>query len=231
MTTTPTEPDTDRADRPAVFHLRQRNVLRVWLASQILVQLVFYVAFTGLIVQGLTNRDDAGDLARPGDITTGVIGLFVVVGLAVLRSYILLQPPLRVDTEGRAIKARLGSWPQPPLTFDEAEAMELRTRFGRQLHLFGPVEDRKGRVDPEGRYPLNLTGRSERADGGVHRLAPVLPAPLAQLDDGVVLADPARWSDAVRLALFLNVAKVWRAEAKTPDPLGQRGSETDSTTA
>ncbi|MEL6981482.1 MAG: hypothetical protein AAFO29_03565 [Actinomycetota bacterium] len=230
MTTTPTD-DTDHAASSAVFYLRQRRVLRVWLVSQLLVQLVFYVAFAGLAIQGLTSRDEAGDLARPGDITTGIIGLLVVLGLAILRSYILLQPPLRVDPDGRAIKARLGSWPQPPLTFDEAEAMELRTKFGRQLHLFGPLEDRKGKIDPRGRYPLNLTGRSERPDGGAHRLAPLLPAPLATLDDGVVLADPARWSVAVRLALFLNVRKVWRAEADAPDPLGRHGSESDSAAA
>lgn len=204
----------------AVFHLRQRGVLRVWLVSQILVQAVFYVAFIALTVQALITRDPDGDLTRPGDIATGLIGLTVVIGLAALRSYILLQPPLRVDPEGRTIKARLGSWPQPPLSFADAEAMELRTRFGRQLHLFGSLEDRKGRIDPEGRYPLNLTGRSERPDGGTHALAPLLPKPLAALDDGVVLADPARWEDAIRLALFLNVRRVWRAEAsRTPDPL------------
>ncbi len=204
----------------AVFHLRQRGVLRIWLVSQVLVQAVFYIAFAGLIVQGFTNRGPDGDLARPGDITTGLIGLAVVFGLATLRCYILLQPPLRVDPEARIIKARLGSWPQPPLTFDEADAMELRTRFGRQLHLFGPLEDRKGRIDPEGRYPLNLTGRAERPDGDHHRLAPVLPKPLAALDDGVVVADPSSWADAIRLALFLDVRRAWRADAiTTPDPL------------
>ena len=187
--------------------------------SQILVQAVFYLAFAGLTVQGLTNRTADGDLARPGDIATGLIGLTVVVSLATLRSYILLQPPLRVDPEARRIKARLGSWPQPPLSYEEAEAMELRTRFLRQLHLYGPLEDRKGRIDPGGRYPLNLTGRASRPDGRSHRLAPLLPSPLGQLGDGVVVADPARWSDAVRLALFLNVRRVWRAEAATPDPL------------
>ncbi len=207
----------------AVFHLRQRGVLRIWLVSQVLVQAVFYIAFAGLIVQGLTNRGPDGELARPGDIATGLIGLAVVVGLATLRCYILLQPPLRVDPRARTIKARLGSWPQPPLSFDDAEAMDLRTRFGRQLHLFGPLEDRKGRIDPEGRYPLNLTGRSERTDGNRHRLAPVLPEPLAALDDGVVVADPASWGDAIRLAMFLNVGRVWRAEAATtPDPLASR---------
>ena len=194
-------------------------MLRVWLVSQVLVQVVFYAAFGSLAIGGLTNRTPDGGLARPGDIVTGLVGLAAVAALATLRVYILLQPPLRVDPSARVIKARLGSWPQPPLSFDEAEQMELRARFLGQLHLFGPLADRKGRIDPQGRYPLNLTGRVERPGGGRHRLAPLLPTSLATLGDGVVVADRARWSDAIRLALFLNLRAVWRAESSTPDPL------------
>lgn len=204
---------------PRLFHLRQRGTLRVWLVSQVLVQVVFYVAFVGLLIDGLTNRTPEGDLARPGDIVTAIVGLVVVVGLAILRGYIMLQPPLRIDPEAKQIKARLGSWPQPPLSYEEAEAMELRTRFLGQLHLFGPVTDRKGKVDPRGRYPLNLTGRARRADGGEHRLATLLPEPLTTLGDGVVVADRASWGDAIRLAFFLNIRRLWHCRSSSPDPL------------
>lgn len=189
--------------------------------TQLLVQAVFYAAFAGLLIQGLIDRGPDGELDRPGDVTIAVIGLVVVLALATLRAYILLQPPLRVDPDAHQIKARLGSWPQPLLSFEEAEQMELRRRFGGQLHLFGPLADRKGRIRPRGRYPLNLVGRAVRPNGGTHRLADLLPEPLAQLSDGVVVADPARWSDAVRLALFLNVRFLWRGTTRFPDPLSE----------
>lgn len=203
----------------AVFHLRQRSLLRIWLVTQVLVQVVFYAAFAGLLIQSLTNRSPSGGLARPGDIPIAIGGLLVVFALATVRGYILLQPPLRVDPEARTIKARLGSWPQPPLTFDEADAMELRVSLFHQLHLFGPLADMKGRIDPSGRYRLNLSRGARRRNGGSHRLASLLPTSLAHLGDGVVVAEPASWRAAIRLALFLNLRTIWTAESSAPEAL------------
>ncbi len=189
---------------PEVIHLHQRSLLRIWLVTQILFQVVAYLAVVSLIVDGLTTRDPDGGLARPGYAVAGIIGLIAVVGFAVVRNHMLLQPPLRIDLVEKTIEARSGSFARSRLPFAVAETMELRTGFLHQLYL-APSDRRRDR------FRLNLTRGGRRRDGGHHPLAPLLPTPLAELSDGVFPTGPASWGDAARLACFLDLRRRWTA--------------------
>ena len=201
---------TERADQPEVIHLHQRSLLRIWLATQVLFQVVFYLAFISLVLDGLTTRDPDGGLARPGYAAFGILGLIGVAGFSVLRSYVLLQPPLSIDLAAETIESRSGSFASSRLPFAAAETMQLRTGFLHQLAL-APAER------PRDRFRLNLTRGGRRRDGGRHPLADVLPTPLAELSDNVFPVERPGWRDALRLAFFLDLRRRWAAGDHSSD--------------
>ncbi|MEM9564575.1 MAG: hypothetical protein AAGA93_18280 [Actinomycetota bacterium] len=187
---------------PQVFHLHQRSLLRIWLATQVVFQLAFYLAFAGMVLTG-----DGGYMA------IGVLGIAGVFGFSMLRSHLLLQPPLRVDLDERTIEARSGSLARSRLPFDVAETMELRTGFLHQLYLSPTETDgERGDRSRRRRFRLNLTRGGRRADDGRHQLAHLLPTPLGQLSDGVYAAEPPTWGDAARVACFVGVPRAWVAQ-------------------
>ncbi len=185
---------------PEVFHLHQRSLLRIWLATQVLFQLAFYLAFGGMLLSG-----------EGGYMLIGLLGLLGVFAFSVLRSHLLLQPPLRIDLDEQTIEARSGSLARSRLPFDVAETMELRTGLLHQLYL-SPTDDEGGGRARRRRFRLNLTRGGRRSDDRLHRLAHLLPAPLGQLSDGVYSAEPPTWGDAARVACFVGVPKAWMAE-------------------
>ncbi len=205
-----------------VLHLHQRSLLRIWLVTQVLIQAVFYVALGSMLLGGLSRGDY---------LVAGVLGLVAVFGLAVVRSYLLLQPPLSLDLDERMIESRSGTLARTRLPFDVAERMELRTGILHQLYLARRDDpdpdsdpdsdsdsdsDREAGVGPR-RFRLNLAWGGIRRDDGEHRLADVLPTPLRRLSDGVVAIEKPTWGDAVRLACFVGLVRTWRGRpVETP---------------
>lgn len=208
--------DEGSAGSDRVIHLHQRSLLRIWLVTQVMIQAVFYAAFVSMLAAGLE---------QPGYLVGGVLGLAGVAGFATVRGYLLLQPPLTIDLDDRMIEARSGSLARARLPFDVAERMELRTGIIHQLYLAATGPD----SGPK-RFRLNLTRGGRRSDDGEHELADVLPTPLRQLSDGVVITDRPTWGEAARLACFLGLGRVWRGRPPRSASLLDADTATDADT-
>ena len=195
-------------DDSSEFFIQRQWERRYWILFLGLGQVISYALAFAAIANGL-RLSGAGDEAGQRWITiAGGVFIAAIVMFAVL-SMMLMRPRVKVNLADRTL--HYIGFNADQVTFDEANGMRLKTSIGTGLRLYGNRAD--GRT--KSRFVLSSLPGGIRKDEQQHPLAEVLPTVLGKLADEVVIVEPMSWFDAIKSALFLNVAKQWSAGRST----------------
>lgn len=173
-------------------------------------QTVFYTVFACMLAVGLTGIGEAS-LDQAGTIVLASACLFFSVLFFTAMAMFRLRAPLWIDPDSQTLCARsMGSMTDRYATYEDVEQLTPDWSPLHGVHLRGPLAERTGVLDPDGRLRIGVT-RSAIGYPGAHPMTPLLPQPLTHLTSQVVAQDRFSWSDAFRFALYLNQRRLWKA--------------------